>query len=306
MGRHTTERQGPPGPPRDHAEPHFEIVSDGLHDGLVERLEPGRPVRFGRSLAMDVVIPDQADGVSREHASLERLPDGQVELRDLDSRNGTFLDGERVTRALVPDGGRIQLGVDVKLRVLWLTEEEARHRQGRFLDDLTGCRNRRRFDIALHDERGWAAELRRPLSLVIFDVDHFKAFNTEHGFPCGDAVLRAVGHCLAERAPAGAPVHRLGGEEFGLLLPGRGPEEAAGHAERLREAVEGLVVEWEGAALGVTVSAGCAGGVPEPGAERGRLLAAADAALRRAKARGRNRVEFEAGSRAEEAATDGG
>ena len=292
MSRNTTERHEPPRPIGDDAAPHLEIVADGVHDGLLLPLEPGKPIRIGRSLGAGLVIPESADSVSRQHAEVELQGDRQVELRDTNSSNGTFLNGRRVERQRLHDGDRIQLGVDVKLRMQWLTEEEVRRRLAAFLDDLTGCWNRRRFKMALHDHHARAVDLQQPLAMALLDVDHFKSFNTEHGFPCGDAVLQAVAGRLRELA--GRPVYRLGGEEFGCLLVDADCDAAVELAERLREAVEAQGIEWEGRSLSVTASLGCACLGPDPQGASSELLRSADQGLRRAKEAGRNRVELPA------------
>ncbi|MCI3948279.1 MAG: diguanylate cyclase [Acidimicrobiales bacterium] len=150
-------------------------------------------------------------------------------------------------------------------------------------DGLTGLVNRRVFDEAL----GWsvAAAQRRddPLSLVLLDLDHFKAVNDGQGHLRGDEVLRAVGRAL-ERACRSADVAaRYGGDEFAVLLPGCPREAARTTAERLREAVTAEVT-----VARVTASAGVAT-LPDDAGDGEQLVAAADRALYRAKGTGRDR-----------------
>ena len=155
-----------------------------------------------------------------------------------------------------------------------------------YLDGLTGVANRRRFDEALEEACAAANAQRAPLSLVLIDLDHFKRLNDTQGHQTGDEALRSVATLLAERSSSrGGLVARFGGEEFAWLLPGVALEIAQEEAEAVRTSVRdlGLVT----ASLGVTSNNGDAALTPLS------LVAAADAALYRAKSRGRDRVEVE-------------
>ena len=127
--------------------------------------------------------------------------------------------------------------------------------------------------------------------MLIFDLDHFKAFNDTHGHPGGDALLSAFGqllkaHCRQEDIPC-----RFGGEEFVLILPEMGLADGLARAAAIRTAAPELAVRHQGKALGpVTTSVGLAC-CPDHGTVSGDLIHRADEALYRAKAQGRNRVE---------------
>lgn len=165
-------------------------------------------------------------------------------------------------------------------------------------DELTGVPNRRYFNLLLHREWGRAARDHRPLGLILADVDHFKAFNDRYGHPDGDSCLARVAATLTRhvRRPADA-VARYGGEEFAVLLPNTDAAGAGTVAEGLRAAVAGLGLEHAGSSfLRVTISLGVAAVVPTAGMSADRLVRAADAALYRAKAAGRNRVEVAVGN----------
>ncbi|MCL4817722.1 MAG: diguanylate cyclase [Vicinamibacteria bacterium] len=159
-------------------------------------------------------------------------------------------------------------------------------------DALTGIANRRCFDEVLHAEWNRARRSDEPVALLLLDLDHFKALNDRRGHPEGDAALQAVARWL-ERAVqrSGDLVARYGGEEFAVVLPGLDEADAARVAERLRQGVADLALAHPGSPFGrVTVSVGAAADVPLPGLDPQTLLRAADRALYRAKAAGRNRV----------------
>ena len=163
------------------------------------------------------------------------------------------------------------------------------------VDGLTGVANRRRLDEALDEELRRAARLRMPLSLLIVDVDHFKAYNDELGHPAGDLCLRRVAESMQGlHTRAGDLVARYGGEEFAVLLPGCGRDAARAAAERVREGVARLAVPHPGSGTSpvVTVSVGGATLLPGNGGGAAELMASADQALYRAKRGGRNGVEL--------------
>jgi len=131
----------------------------------------------------------------------------------------------------------------------------------------------------------------RPLSLLMIDIDNFKAINDHHGHPAGDDVLRALADRLSASMRAGDVCGRLGGEEFAVVLPDEDRDGAAASAERLRAAVETLGVEAESARerIGFTVSIGVST-LPQDGYTLDELLRQADERLYRAKEAGRNKV----------------
>jgi diguanylate cyclase (GGDEF)-like protein len=161
-------------------------------------------------------------------------------------------------------------------------------------DPLTGLYNRRHFDDAL--DRMLAAHRRerlsgwRPLSAIVFDLDHFGSFNKEHGHQIGDEVLRAFAGVLAGRFRASDLVARLGGEEFIVVLDGADREAAVAAADDVRERLAARTVRaGDGSELSITVSAGCAE-LDQADPTRDSLLRTADVALFMAKRSGRNRV----------------
>jgi len=162
-------------------------------------------------------------------------------------------------------------------------------------DGLTGLYNRRHFDSALETELRRAARNLRPISLLMIDVDFFKALNDGYGHQRGDDCLRQVAEALEAHPRRGYDVvARYGGEEFVLLLPDAGIEAAQAAAEAIRQAVHALKIENHGSLVAnvVTVSIGVCCQNPHVGDERCGLVCAADAALYAAKHLGRNQVQI--------------
>ena len=163
-------------------------------------------------------------------------------------------------------------------------------RQQSIRDSLTGLFNRRFMEESFDREMLRAAQTGCPLSVVMIDLDHFKKFNDSFGHEGGDLVLREIGDLLLKERCGSDLACRLGGEELALILPDTTIGDAVDRAEVIRQHIEGLTVLLGGRPLGkITASFGVAG-YPQHGADYQQMLRAADAALYRAKATGRNRV----------------
>ncbi len=157
-------------------------------------------------------------------------------------------------------------------------------------DPLTGLANRRHLDAILDTELADAARSGRPISCLMVDVDFFKRFNDSFGHDAGDAVLREVGLLLKGLTRQPEFAFRYGGEEFMLLFPGLDVAEAGARAQEILARIAQLRVSHAGAELGpITASIGAATAPAQCTTDQ--LVRAADAALLRAKALGRNRVE---------------
>jgi diguanylate cyclase (GGDEF)-like protein len=157
-------------------------------------------------------------------------------------------------------------------------------------DPLTKLPNRLLFDENLGREVDRAQRFGTPLSLIMADLDHFKAVNDTHGHPMGDTVLKQTAEVLAGAFRRSDVVARWGGEEFAILLPHTLPADAAVLAEKLRTRMEVTPFGDDKVSLSLTLSAGLASFGGEVSDGEG-LVRAADEALYRAKHNGRNRVE---------------
>ena len=161
------------------------------------------------------------------------------------------------------------------------------------VDGLTQVANRRRFDEYLDVEWRRLAREQKPLSLILCDLDYFKVYNDTYGHLAGDLCLQKVGRVLhqALKRPADL-VARYGGEEFAVILPNTDVIGAVLVAEMIREGIRGLKIAHAKSLVSdyVTLSLGVASFVPTPNASPAQLIAAADEALYRAKAEGRDRL----------------
>jgi diguanylate cyclase (GGDEF)-like protein len=162
-----------------------------------------------------------------------------------------------------------------------------------YVDGLTGIANRRYFDVALERELRRAQRLGGQLSLLLVDIDSFKAYNDNFGHQQGDACLTTVAQALAAKLKRPADVAaRYGGEEFAAILPDTSLEQAERHANAIREHVASLALphapgaHWPMVTLSIGVASFSKDGLSEPAA----LIEAADKALYAAKHGGRNRV----------------
>ena len=188
-------------------------------------------------------------------------------------------------QARVRSGERV---LDLQQRLL---ETQAQLRHQATHDPLTGLWNRGRLHEQLTTELQRSARYERPLSVILADLDHFKLVNDQHGHAAGDCVLREASERMRQVLRAHDGISRYGGEEFLVMLPETGCDEALVIAERLRAAVASTPIPiGDGRSLPVTLSLGVATTTAVPGGLEP-LIAAADAALYRAKAGGRNRVE---------------
>jgi diguanylate cyclase (GGDEF)-like protein len=233
------------------------------------RLSSGDTLRFGRVEAVYTV--KSVDGDAQEEAL---SPTDTVIL-------------ESKLQNLVGDMGDPKLEERVG-EILQLMRSKKRDLADlAYRDGLTGLYNRRYFDEAIASEWKRLSRYKRPLSLIIADIDHFKKVNDAYGHQKGDSVLRAIAGIIRENLRSSDLPCRYGGEEMAVILPETAIAEAMRTAEKLRSLVEAQVPEMEGFPVTASFGVGSWGSAL---ASPGDLVAAADAALYEAKRAGRNRV----------------
>jgi diguanylate cyclase (GGDEF)-like protein len=244
----------------------------------------------GRDHDCDIVV--DLDNVSRRHARFSVTTHG-VTVEDLGSTNGTYV-GEKEIReqTQLRSGDFVKVGGGLfkflsgnDLELLYFEEIY----RLTIVDGLTQVNNKRFFMEFLEREMGRCHRYGRALSLLMFDIDHFKQVNDTQGHLAGDHVLAELGQLIRQRIRKEECFARYGGEEFAVVLPESGPDKARKFAEKIRKLVEDHPFAFEGKGIPVTVSIGVAD-LSSDMTEPHQFIKVADANLYKAKKGGRNRV----------------
>ena len=257
-------------------------------------------VILGRAVSADVRLNDSR--VSRRHACIKTIKSSatgaaEYEITALDSRNGTLLNGEKITREFLQNGDKILIG-DYLLRFELLDEIDREYQlQIRRLlshDDLTGLLSSRSFFSELRRETTRAKQEKRQFCVLMMDVDHFKTVNDTYGHLTGSKNLEELAFCINEKLRIGDTAARFGGEEFAAFLLDAGLAQGLIAADRIRAEIEnyefsivrrGKPLETHHITLSIGVSV-----FPNDSRDPIELIEMADSALYRAKREGRNRV----------------
>lgn len=267
------------------------LVLSGRALGQLFKILPGEMV-LGRSTEAEIRLDDE--GVSRLHAKIRRRSDGTVEVSDLDSTNGTYVNGAQIRHFTLSDGDRIQIGsvTILQFRYQDSLEEQLQQqlRESVIRDPLTQAYNKRYFNEQLEKDFSHALRHQLPLSLVMLDVDHFKLVNDGHGHPAGDHVLQRLSATIMASLRTEDAFCRVGGEEFSVIMRDCTGPEAMQLAERLRRLVASTQFVYGGKTLPVTISLGVASLDPVHHPRMIELVEEADRCLYEAKRRGRNRA----------------
>lgn len=249
----------------------------------------GDGLLIGRSEFCDLQLDDH--WVSRQHAKIQRVGSG-FEIRDLGSTNGLAVNDQQVPAAVLQSGDRIRIGKRI-FRFLSDADVESKYYETVYSmmtrDGLTNAYNKRYLMEFLEREILRSRRFSRNLSLILFDVDHFKSINDTYGHLAGDDVLRELAKRVQATIGAEEVLSRFGGEEFAVVAE-LSLQEAAELAERCRHQVAVEPFPTSNGFLEVTISLGVAElPVDFTGAPQ-QLLSLADELLYAAKRGGRNRV----------------
>jgi diguanylate cyclase (GGDEF)-like protein len=294
--RQTTQSNTVPGTSPasgDAAEANIILISHPQNKNIGRRfrLAPGQGLEIGRSPQAEVTLPE-VPSVSRNHARLE-YQGGVVILRDLQSTNGTAVNDRLIDRPTVlRSGDRFQVGA-VHFKFLHERDVEQAYHDAIFelviRDGLTGVFNKRKFDEEIEREFARANRYERALSLILADIDFFKAVNDRHGHLAGDFVLQQVAARMRRVLRVEQVLARVGGEEFAIVCPETDASGAVEVAEKLREEIAREPCRSGTISISVTCSFGVAQRTAAM-ASSTELSAVADAALYRSKQNGRDRV----------------
>ena len=260
-------------------------------------------VTLGRALEADVRVNDAR--ASRMHARIrvERDPstgEPRYRLEDLDSTNGTLLNGQPVSDAYLEDGDKLTIGEHLlRFDLLDDIDREYQRQIHRLLahDELTGLLTSKSFFSELRREAARSERDGRPFCVLMMDIDYFKTVNDTHGHLVGSQTLEDIGSLITNALRAGDVAARFGGEEFAAFLLNADCAQGLVAAERVRAAIEGHPfaavrrgsAQDAGETLRITISVGVAS-YPDDARDPIELVELADTALYRAKNMGRNRV----------------
>ncbi len=244
----------------------------------------------GRSSDCNLWIEDST--ISRKHFKII-LNKGCVEIEDLGSTNGTYINGDRIQTAILSDGDKIQISQDSIFELNFLDKTRVLSEQKRYemgvMDPVTGVHNKRYFLDRIREEFAFAIRKKSQLAMIIFDIDHFKIINDTYGHLAGDLVLQRIGNVISKMIREGDVFARYGGEEFVIVMREANIKNAFDLAERIREAVAALEIDYEKQPVQVQISAGVSE-LNQTHTEYAHLIADADQKLYKAKKGGRNRV----------------
>jgi two-component system, cell cycle response regulator len=244
---------------------------------------------IGRSSKCDIQIDQES--ISRNHTKIVNTGKS-ILIRDLGSTNGTYVNDEPIDEYVMRDGDLIKIGRTIFKFLTGGNIENAYHEEIYRLttiDGLTQIFNKRYFLETIEREIARSQRYRRELSLVMFDIDHFKKVNDTFGHLAGDYVLKHLAQAVKTRIRREDCFARYGGEEFSIVLPEIDGLNAKPFAEKIRQLVEATEFRFENTAMPVTISMGVAT-MDAESVDPQALIKRADERLYEAKSSGRNRV----------------
>jgi len=272
------------------------VVLQGADVGSVIALADGAVI-VGRSDECDAVL--RGEGVSRLHARVLMTSESRVMIQDLGSTNGTFVEGERISEAVLHPGDKVLLGRETVLKFVYQDRVDELYQKEIYdsviRDGLTGIYNRKYIDERLETELSLAIRQKLPFSYLLMDIDKFKNINDKFGHQTGDHVLISVVAAVSKLMTDGEIFGRFGGEEFAIIAPGLDGRGARVLGEKVRRLVAGrkiAALDGSGENIKVTASLGVVTLWPTEGVDMEEIVSKADDNLYSAKKKGRNRVIF--------------
>jgi diguanylate cyclase (GGDEF)-like protein len=277
------------------------VIPSEKRDALIRIFPPGmemgrkwelgkKEITLGRDSGCEIRV--RGSSVSRQHARLS-LKGGKRWITDLKSRNGSFVNDFPAASRALDHGDLLRIG-DTIFKYLNCNRIEMAYHEEIYkmttVDGLTGAFNKSYFLETLKNELSRARRYLHPLSLLLFDIDHFKKVNDTFGHLAGDRVLKSLAQITFERLRHADTFARYGGEEFAVLLPETGRQGATELAEQLRSHIALSSFRFNGEEIPVTVSIGVATSSPSRKISGEEMVQQADQMLYQAKSEGRNRV----------------
>jgi diguanylate cyclase (GGDEF)-like protein len=264
------------------------VVIYGMELGKKYNLDSSSII-IGRSSKSDIQIDQES--VSRNHARI--INNGKsILIRDLGSTNGTYVNDELIDEYVLRDRDLVKIGRTIFKFLTGGNIESAYHEEIYRLttvDGLTQIYNKRYFMETLERELSRSHRYRRELSLIMFDIDHFKQINDTYGHLAGDYVLKHLAQVIKSKIRREDMMARFGGEEFAIVLPEIDNYNALQFAEKIRKLVVATKFRFEDADIDVKISIGVATAQPEE-TDVNEFIKRADALLYEAKKSGRNKV----------------
>lgn len=248
---------------------------------------------LGRDKDNDIVLDDPK--VSKAHCEINLLYADVIEqiiIKDLDSTNGTYVNGILINQNILKSGDKIEVGETV-LRFSYNDEIEEQYHAKLFTfastDSLTGMYNKRYILNEMENQIKIVKRSQRLFSIVMLDIDDFKVINDSYGHLAGDEYLKKISETIAHSLREQDTASRFGGEEFLILLPETMIDGAFKLAERIRQKIEKMELNFQGHSIRSTISAGVSQYDPDF-SDAESFIRSADIALYRSKNEGKNRV----------------